>query len=49
MDKKNLKWYESPVVEVVELNIEGQLLAGSPSGGGSDNIDPEDIDEGFGS
>jgi hypothetical protein len=30
MDKKELKFYESPTAEVVELNVEGQLLAGSP-------------------
>ena len=48
MDKKILKWYESPVVEIVELNIEGQLMAGSPTGGGSADIDPEDVDPGFG-
>ena len=31
MDMKVLKMYESPAVEIVELNVEGQLLAGSPS------------------
>ena len=45
MDKKVFKMYESPAVEIVELNVEGQLLAGSPTGGGSDDIDPDD---GFG-
>ena len=29
MDKKVLKMYESPAVEIVELNVEGQLMAGS--------------------
>ena len=47
MDKKNLKWYESPVVEIVELNVEGQLMAGSPTGGGSADIPKEDVEEGF--
>lgn len=34
MDKKELKFYEAPVQEVVNLNLEAQLLAGS--------FDPED-------
>lgn len=29
MDKKELKFYEAPVTEVVELEVEAQLLAGS--------------------
>ena len=29
MDKKDLKFYEAPATEVVELNVEAQLLAGS--------------------
>lgn len=29
MDKKELKFYEAPATEVVELNVKGQLLAGS--------------------
>ena len=45
MEKKVLKMYEAPACEVVELNVEGQLLAGSPTGGGSDDINP---DSGFG-
>jgi len=49
MEKKVLKMYEAPACEVVELNVEGQLLAGSPTGGGSDDINPENIDPGFGS
>ena len=31
MDKKELKFYEAPATEVVELNVEAQLLAGSPN------------------
>ena len=27
MDKKDLKWYESPAAEVVELEVEGFLCA----------------------
>ena len=30
MDKKELKFYETPACEVVELEIDAQLLAGSP-------------------
>ena len=48
MDKKVLKMYEAPEVEIVELEVEAQILAGSPAGGGSDDINPDDIDEGFG-
>ena len=48
MDKKVFKMYESPAVEIVELNVEGQLLAGSPTGGGSEGFDEDDIDPGFG-
>ena len=29
MNKKDLKWYESPVCEVVELEVKTVLLAGS--------------------
>ena len=29
MDKKELKFYEAPACEVVELNVNAQLLAGS--------------------
>ena len=47
MDKKVLKMYEAPEVEIVELEVEAQILAGSPAGGGSDDIDPENIDPGF--
>ncbi|MBR1502403.1 MAG: hypothetical protein IJ618_00780 [Prevotella sp.] len=45
MNKKDLKWYESPVLETVNVEVESQILAGSPAGGGSDDITP---DEGFG-
>ena len=47
MDKKELKFYEAPACEVVELEVEAQLLAGSPAGGGSQDINPEDIEPGF--
>ena len=53
MEKKDLKFYAAPASEVVELNVEAQILAGSDDpvipGGGSQNIDPENIDPGFGS
>ena len=29
MDKKNLKFYETPAVEAVEVELEGHLLEGS--------------------
>ena len=29
MDKKALNWYESPKVEIVELEVEAQIMAGS--------------------
>jgi hypothetical protein len=42
MDKKDLKWYESPAVEVVELEIEGQLLAGSTNAKGVEEDEWDD-------
>jgi hypothetical protein len=48
MDKKVLKMYEAPAVEIVELEVEAQLLAGSATGGGSEDIPGENIDPGFG-
>ena len=47
MEKKVLKMYETPSLELVELNVNGQILAGSPTGGGSADIPKEDVDEGF--
>ncbi len=47
MDKKDLKFYETPAAEVVEFDVEAQLLAGSPTGGGSEDIPAENIDPGF--
>ena len=29
MDKKDMKWYEAPEVEIIEAEVEAQLLAGS--------------------
>jgi len=48
MEKKILTWYETPEVEIIEAEVDAQLLAGSPTGGGSDDIDPDDVDPGFG-
>ena len=31
MEKKILKSYEAPEVEIIEAEVESQLLAGSPS------------------
>ena len=39
MDKKELKFYEAPATEVVELKVKSQLLAGSPIEGVDDNDD----------
>jgi len=44
MDKKVLKWYESPVMETVELEVEATLLAGSTNAKG---VDTEDDEDGF--
>ena len=46
MDKKDLKWYESPVSEVVEMEADGFLCA-SPTGGGSEDVPEDNIDPGF--
>ena len=40
MDKKDLKWYEAPVMEVVDVEVEGFLCASNV-----DNIDPNDDEE----
>ena len=42
MDKKELKFYEAPACEVVELKVESQLLAGSIKG----VEDPDDLNGG---
>ena len=49
MEKKVLKMYETPALQVVELEMKSSILAGSPTGGGSEDIPKENIDEGFGS
>lgn len=49
MEKKVLKMYETPALQVVELEVKSSILAGSPTGGGSEDIPSENIDEGFGS
>ena len=45
MNKKDLKMYEAPASEVVELEM-SQIICASPAPGGSENI--EDVDPGFG-
>lgn len=54
MDKKEFKKkkaYVKPTIEVVRVNIEGQMLAGSPTvqpgggGGGSISVEPPKEDE----
>ena len=41
MEKKNLKWYESPEMEIIETELEGALLNAS----NSDDIDPDNDEE----
>lgn len=41
MDKKELKFYEAPACEVVELNASVALLAGSGGNGGAENVGGE--------
>ena len=43
MDKKVLKMYEAPAVEIVELEVEAQLLAGSTNAKGVED-DPLEED-----
>ena len=31
MEKKDLKFYEAPACDIVELKVNAQLLAGSPN------------------
>ena len=40
MDKKVLKMYEAPAVEIVELEVEAQLLAGSSDNPLDDSTEP---------
>ena len=42
MDKKELKFYESPAAELVEMDLEVSLLAGSGKAG--DDVDPDNDD-----
>ena len=46
MDKKELKFYEAPTCEVLELEVEDQLLAGSPATDPFDGstADPEELE-----
>ena len=47
MEKKDLKFYEAPAFEVVEFEVESSILAGSPTGGGSEDVPGDKIDDGF--
>ena len=40
MEKKNLKWYEAPQVEVVEMELQG-ILCNSPLEDG--DTEPEEV------
>jgi len=44
MDKKDLKFYVSPAVETMDLELEAQLLAGS--GTNAENADVDPLDDG---
>jgi hypothetical protein len=46
MNMKDLKWYEAPASEVVELEM-SQIICASPAGGGSEDIEDDKIDDGF--
>ena len=48
MDKKDLKFYVTPSQEIVEVELEGFLCSSPGTAGGSQNIDPDKIDDGFG-
>jgi hypothetical protein len=43
MEKKMLKWYETPEMEIIQVEAEAQLLAGSPIVGVDD---PDDLNGG---
>ena len=47
MDKKELKFYEAPACEVVELKASVNLMAGSPTTNPFDGSTPEtpEVDE----
>jgi len=51
MDKKELKFYEAPASEVVELKLQGMLCASGdepePTDGGSEEIPSDKIQPGF--
>ena len=41
---KTLKFYETPEVEIVDIEIENQILAGSVNGN-ADGISEDELDE----
>ena len=43
MDKKVFQMYETPAVEIVELEVEAQILAGSSTEGNAEGIEEEDL------
>ena len=43
---KDLKMYEAPASEVVELEM-SQIICASPAGGGSEDVPEDNIDDGF--
>lgn len=46
MNKKDLKFYEAPACEVVEMELEGQLLAGSTQASTDPNTSTETLIDG---
>jgi len=44
MDKKELKFYEAPACDVVELKLQGVLCASNPTSPG-ETPDPEDMEQ----
>ena len=44
MERKDLKIYEAPACEVVELKASTSLLAGSPTNAEDVNVTPPEVD-----
>jgi hypothetical protein len=46
MNMKDLKMYEAPASEVVELEM-SQIICASPTGGGNEDVPEDNIDDDF--
>jgi len=44
MDKKELKFYEAPAMDVVVLKASAALMAGSPTNAEDVNVTPPEVD-----